>query len=105
MTEDFQRWLCKKAGYFIDVKFVDGESEIYPFDDIDVTLLVEAMWKVNEIALMKSNITSIWIEQLIDSFDVEQNQNITRFWKGDYNDSMKEALEAALKYIYEQEKK
>jgi hypothetical protein len=106
MTEDFIKWLCEKVGIRPGRKWVCSMNN-YEY----LGLLTKAMWAINmERAERKRK---SWIE------DNSYFQNVTNgftvqgggafrtrnFFLQDYNNSEQKALETALKYIYEQEKR
>jgi len=92
MNEDFTKWLLKKAGLGM------CECEIE-----EVSLLMKTMWAINR---DKKSRAIIMNEYTIDYYYMKnRTEMIKEFQYISYNNLEKKALEAALFYIYEQEKK
>ena len=93
MNKDFKKWLCENynGGY---IPIVNG-SPITKIDcEIPLTILIKAMWAINEINIYEIKMDGI-------SFSVYDMNGICGIFN--FDNSEQEALTAALKYIYEKE--
>jgi hypothetical protein len=94
MKEEFKKWLCEKAGYNYN-----AWGKPCPYDIHDIKILIKAMWAINRetrddyIRYGPTGFSRCY-------YDVE-DMGMTRFDIKDHNNSEQQALEAALKYIWE----
>jgi hypothetical protein len=97
MSEDFKKWLCEKS----KVPYMASDKLIKEFQREELMIMIHAMWAINK---STDKHVIIMNEYTIDYYFKDGgHENIKEFLYK--NNSEQKALEAALKYVYEQEKK
>ena len=94
MTEDFKKWVFKKAY---------GKACPTIIDLVDIEMLVMAMWAIN--LERKWSITMQYQRIFVDEIKIEIEHPHRTYDFKDFHNSEKEALTKALEYIYEHSKK
>jgi hypothetical protein len=103
MTEGFKKWLCEKSR----VPYMASDKLIKEFQRDELTIMIKAMWAINrgDDCLYRISQDNSNNYAVIDNISIWKTKTIEYFLKNEYNNSEQKALEAALKYVYEQEKK